>query len=137
MTNYRENQGLKGHPIPLLSAEGELTIWWKPNGGKYSDIIFQFSNPILQGNVSGLTTNFRMPWKRALELAKSLTTKDGIAEMLDRGEGTALGQKYGPVRLDLNPLCYMLVYLNGDDARTIAHVITEAVKDATAPKIRR
>lgn len=136
MAEYRENGGLRGHPIPLLSAEGELTIWWKPNGGKYSDLIFQFTNPILQGNVSGFTTNFRMPWKRALEFAKGLTDKEGIANMLERGEGVALGQRYGPVKLELNPLCYMLVYLTPEDARTIAHVVTEAVKDATAKKIR-
>lgn len=131
---YRESpEGLLGIPVPLMSAEGELTVWFKPRGGRRSDIIFQFTNPILTGNTPGLSTFFRVPWRRALEFAAGLGAKEGnsIANMLDRGEGVVDGFRYGPVKMDLNPLTYMRVFLTGDEARTIAHAVTEAVKRAT------
>lgn len=133
MQEFREQGGLKGIPVPLISADGEVTIWFQPNHGKRTDIIFQFTNPILTGNTPGISTYFRVPWKRAMEFASGLGAKEGrsIANMLDQGQGVVPGFTYGPVQLDLNPLAYMRVFLNGDECRTIAHAITEAVKRAT------
>lgn len=136
---YRESpEGMKGIPVPLISAEGELTVWFMPKAGKRADIIFQFTNPILMGNTPGLSTYFRVPWRRALEFAAGLASKEreSIANMLDRGEGIVDGFTYGPVRMDLNPLVYMRLFVNGDECRTIAHAVTEAVKQATEKRGR-
>ena len=132
MQQYREMEGMKGHPIPLLAAEGELVIWHKPRQGAHSDLIFQFSNPILSGNVSGLQTFMRVPWRRAVEFAQGLMLPEhGPRAKLLRDEGTCVGQRYGPVKLELNLMCYQVVYLTPDDVETIAHVIVESAVAAT------
>lgn len=131
MQQYREMEGLLGHPIPLLAAEGELVIWHKPRSGAHADLIFQFTNPILSGNVSGLQTFMRVPWRRAVEFASGLMHPEGPRARLMRDEGTCIGQRYGPVKLELNPMCYQVVYLTPEDVETIAHVVVESAVAAT------
>lgn len=136
---YREQGNMRGHPIPLISAEGELTIWHLPRQGVHADLIFQFSNPILTGNTSGLSTFLRVPWKRAVEFASGLVYPEhGAKARLERGDGVVVGTNYGPVKLELNPMCYQIVFLAPEDCETIAHTIVESAIAATGrTEIRR
>jgi hypothetical protein len=49
-----------------------------------------------------------------------------------------VGYTYGPVKIELNPMCYQRVFLTPEDCETLAHVIVEAAVGATGSEsIRR
>lgn len=116
------------HVIPLISAEGEMRISTLRNVGRRCDVIVEFSNRILVGNVSGFLFRCRLPWRRAIEWGDTLAGRDdSVKKRFSEGRGTVLGQRYGPLMMELNPMAQLMLYLTPEDCETIAHVVTEAV----------
>lgn len=114
--------------IPLLSAEGEMRITTFEGLGRQTDIVVEFSNRILVGNVSGFMFRCRIPWRRALQWADTLVIGEhSVAARLRDGRGAVLGQKYGPINMELNPMAQLILYLTPEDCETIAHIVTQAV----------
>lgn len=114
--------------IPLISAEGEMRITTLERMGRQCDIIVEFSNRILVGNVSGFMFRCRLPWRRALQWADTLVVgENSVKAHLMDGRAAVLGHKYGPILMELNPMAQLLLYLTPEDCETIAHIVTEAV----------
>lgn len=133
-----EGQQQWARSIPLISAEGEMRITTMTNMGRYCDIVVEFGNRILSGNVSGFLFRVRLPWKRALQWADALVVGgDSVKAQLMDGRAAVLGQRYGPILMELNPMAQFYLYLTPEDCETLAHVVTEAVIVGTGRNITR
>lgn len=123
--------------IPLISAEGEMRVTTMENMGRRTDIVVEFGNRVLVGNVSGFLFRCRLPWRRALQWADTLVVgPDSVKAHLLDGRAAVLGQKYGPINMELNPMAQMILYLTPEDCETIAHVVTEAVIAGTGRQVQ-